>query len=301
MTLKNGAVETVDTNVAGLAQVDTSGINDDEKLVMIWLSEKAPATQKNYSVSLKQFFALVPKPLNEISIADVQNWKNWLGSRFKTSTANNKLTAVKSLMSFALRIGYINVNPASVIKSLKQNNNKEKQSKMATEKIITNDDIKAMIANAANQRNALIVKVGYYFGLRIAELINLHHDDISATPDGNYQLKITGKGGKIRFNNMPKSLYEEICELNNDGYVFQSNRNKKLSRTMAHYIIKDCAKRAGLNNDISAHYLRHCHASHSLNNGASLKSVQKQLGHSSIAITSVYLHDSESSSNYIQI
>ncbi len=278
-----------------------SEITRDEMLIQVWLSEKSIATKKNYLITLKQFFDLIPKPIAEMGIRDLQLWKERLGSRYRTSTANNKLTAIKSLMSFALRIGYIKMNPASVIKSIPESYDKEKQSKMATEKIIPNDDIKLMIKKAANQRNALMVKVGYFLGLRITELIYLHHDDFSKTPDGNYQVRVTGKCGKVRFNNLPTSLYSELCELNTNGFIFRSNRNKQLSRTMAHYIIKDCAKRAGLSEEVSAHYLRHCHASHTLNNGASLKSVQKQLGHSSIAITSIYLHDNESSSNYISL
>ena len=270
-------------------------------LIQVWLSEKSIATKQNYSITLKQFLALIPKSLAEMTIRDFQFWKERLKARYKTSTANNKLTAIKSLMSFTLRIGYIKVNPASVIQSISESYEKEKQSKLATEKIIPNDEIKLMIQKAANQRNALMVKVGYFLSLRITELIYLHNDDFSKTPDGHYQVRVTGKCGKIRFNHLPTSLYSELCELNSKGFIFRSNRNKQLSRTMAHYIIKDCAKRAGLSEEVSAHYLRHCHASHTLNNGASLKSVQKQLGHSSIAITSIYLHDSDLSSNYIDL
>lgn len=276
-------------------------IDDDQKLLAIWLSEKATNTQKSYSTTLRQFFSVVPKTIRAIALTDIQNWKSHLVDRFKTSTANNKLSAIKSLLSFALRIGYIGINPASVIKPIKETEEKQKQSKTATEKIISNDEIKAMVNNADCKRDAVLIKVGYLLGLRVSELINLHHGDFSRKGDGNFQVKIVGKGGKVRFNDIPNSLYEELKELSQDGYIFRSNQNKKLSRTMAHYIIKKCARKAGLNEDISAHYLRHCHASHSLHNGASLKSVQQQLGHSSIAITSVYLHDSESSTNYLDV
>jgi integrase/recombinase XerD len=194
------------------------------------------------------------------------------------------------------------MNPASVIKAISERyDDKSKQSKLATEKIISNEAIRTMIQNASCKRDSLMVKMGYFLGLRMSELINLHHDDFSPTPDGNYQVKIVGKAGKVRFNHVPDSLYAELCQLNQKGFIFRSNRNKRLCRTMAHYIIKKCAQNAGLSEEISPHYLRHCHASHSLNNGASLKAVQQQLGHSSIAITSLYLHDSEASSNYIQL
>jgi len=276
-------------------------ITKDEMLIQVWLSEKSEATKQSYLITIKQFLNLVPKSIVDIGIRDIQLWKEVLISRYKIATANNKLTAIKSLMSFALRIGYIRVNPASVVGSVSESYDKEKQSKAPIEKIISNDDVRSMILNARNQRNSLMVKVAYLLGLRITELINLHHNDFSKTPDGNYQVRITGKSGKVRFNNLSASVYEELLGLSSEGFIFQSNRNKPLSRTMAHYVIKDCANRAGLSEDVSAHYLRHCHASHSLNNGASLKSVQKQLGHSSIAITSIYLHDSESSSNYIEV
>ncbi|MDX1372278.1 MAG: tyrosine-type recombinase/integrase [Nitrososphaeraceae archaeon] len=273
----------------------------DDQVISMWLSDKAESTIKTYSSIVKQFKSFIPQPLSQITLEELMQWREKLSFQYKITTANKKLSTIKSLFNFAIQIGYIKFNPAKVIKSLKESKDKAVNSLDATERIISNDEVRSLISAAKSHRDRLLLKTTYLLGLRVHEAINLHWQDFSIAPNGDYRVKIIGKNSKVRFNNISRDLYNELKSLDTEGYIFQSNRGKKLSRTMAHYIIKDAGKLAGLKEEVSFHWLRHCHASHSLANGASLKSVQHQLGHSSIAVTSIYLHDNNSSTNYLNI
>jgi integrase/recombinase XerD len=231
----------------------------------------------------------------------IENPRDFCEEGTTVGKANKKLSTVKSLFSFASGIGYIPLNPAKVIKMIQNSNDREKQSLEASERIVSRDDVVKLINGGKSRRDRVLLKTAYLLGLRVHEAINLHWDDVSPSPNSGYRVKIIGKNGKVRYNRINDCLYQELQSLDTEGYIFQSNRGKQLSRTMAHYIIKDAATNAGLSDKISFHWLRHCHASHSLNNGASLKSVQQQLGHSSIAITSIYLHDDECSSDFLAV
>jgi len=278
----------------------TNATHDDQVIAM-WLADKSPSTAQVYSSSYRQFQELIPKPLNQVTLEDLYFWRYHVKELYKVTTANKKLSTVKSLFSFASGIGYISLNPAKVLKMISNSHDREKQSLEPTERIINQEDVIKLINGAKSERDRLLLKTSYLLGLRVHEAINLHWDDVTPHSGGCYRVKIVGKNAKIRYNRINQALYEELKGLETEGYIFQSNRKKQLSRTMAHLIIKDAATNAGLSDKISFHWLRHCHASHSLNNGASLKTVQQQLGHSSIAITSIYLHDDECSSDFLTV
>lgn len=278
-----------------------TNVAQDDQAIAMWLADKSLTTANTYSSTLRQFQELIPKSLNRVTLEDLYFWRYHLKESYKVTTANKKLSTIKSLFSFASGIGYIPLNPAKVVKMIQNSNDREKQSMEATERIVSRDEVVRLIGGGKSKRDRVLLKTSYLLGLRVHEAINLHWDDVSPSPNGGHRVKIVGKNGKVRYNRIGDRLYGELCDLNTDGYIFQSNRGKQLSRTMAHYVIKNAATAAGLSDKISFHWLRHCHASHSLSNGASLKAVQQQLGHSSIAITSIYLHDDECSSDFLAI
>lgn len=278
----------------------TTATQDDQAIAM-WLADKSPATAATYASTYRQFSQLLPKPLHRVTLEDLYFWRYYVKETYKVTTANKKLSTVKSLFSFASGIGYITLNPAKVVKMIQNSKDRDKMSLEASERIISHDHVVKLIEGGKSPRDRVLLKTTYLLGLRVHEAINLHWDDVSPSPVKGYRVKIIGKNGKVRYNRINDCLYQELQSLDTEGYIFQSNRGKQLSRTMAHYIIKDAVTNAGLSAQISFHWLRHCHASHSLYNGASLKAVQKQLGHSSIAITSIYLHDDECSSDFLVV
>lgn len=268
----------------------------------MWLNGKAPLTRQSYRSTWAQFSQFIPKPLHQVTLEDLQFYQYWVGTKYKYTTVQTKLAGVRSLFKFAFKIGYLPFNPAHALdKARPDKEDIEKQSLDVIERIISPEDVIKLINGGSCERDRVFLKTIYLLGLRAHEATNLHWRNVTPSKDGGFKVKITGKNSKIRYNKIPPGLYEELKGLGTEGYIFQSNRKKRLGRTQAHRIIKKAAKRAQLGEEISLHWLRHAHASHTLDNGAPLKAVQQQLGHSSIAVTSIYLHSSEASSDYLSI
>ena len=163
-----------------------------------------------------------------------------------------------------------------------------------TERILTEQEIMILIHSENNTRNKLILKMLYYCGLRATELSGLTWGDLSERGDENGQATIYGKGSKTRVVIIPSNLYKELEQLRRDAGkaepVFRSRQGKGfLTRAMIWEIVKKASLRIGLPAP-SPHWLRHGHASHSLDKGAPIHLGSQSLGHASVATTSRYLH-----------
>ncbi len=155
------------------------------------------------------------------------------------------------------------------------------------------------LAKTEGQRNQAILETIYGCGLRVSELVSLKISDLFF--DEGF-IKITGKGNKQRFVPVANSTQKFIenykngsrTELNiQKGYedtLFLNRRGKQLTRAMIFTIIKDLANNINLNKTISPHTFRHSFATHLLENGADLRSIQLMLGHESITTTEIYVH-----------
>ena len=290
-------IETVNAEIVETSNaIAPSEFTNEDELIIAWLGEKAESTRKTYFNAVKGFFEL-GGGINT-TFTTLQNYRESLSQRYRVSTANKKLSAIKSLLRFATDIGYLSQNPANRVRSLKASKDKSKQSKGAVERILSRNEVKALIANASTERDRAMMKTAYLLGLRIDELLNLHWKDFF---DGNCKVKLVGKGSKERFVTVPASLVDELKALGKEGFIFQTYQGKKMTAVSAHKLLKKAIAKAGLSKNISWHWFRHSCASHSLKNGASLESVRKKLGHSSISITNTYIHDDEDASLFLDI
>ena len=155
------------------------------------------------------------------------------------------------------------------------------------------------LSNPQGERNRAIIETLYSCGLRVSELTNLKISDLFF--DEGF-IKVTGKGNKQRF--VPISpltqkyinLYKSeirphipIVESYRDT-LFLNRRGKQLTRAMIFTVVKQLAEKAGINKTISPHTFRHSFATHLLENGADLRSIQLMLGHESITTTEIYMH-----------
>ena len=140
-----------------------------------------------------------------------------------------------------------------------------------------------------------------------SDLCDLKWCDVKSRSNGG-QVTVYGKGGKTRTILLPASLWVEMYQMRSDAAddapVFQSrkgNNEGHLDRVRVYQIVAAAAKRAGIQGKVSPHWLRHAHASHSLERGAPIHLVQQTLGHASVATTSRYLHarPNDSSSLYL--
>jgi integrase/recombinase XerD len=165
-------------------------------------------------------------------------------------------------------------------------------------------DIDALIAaidltKHEGERNKAMLETLYGCGLRVSELITLNISDLFFEEGF---IKITGKGNKQRFVPIGSTtqkfidLYKDHVrtQLNiqkgHEDTLFLNRRGKQLTRAMIFTIIKDLAVKINLNKAISPHTFRHSFATHLLENGADLRSIQLMLGHESITTTEVYVH-----------
>jgi integrase/recombinase XerD len=223
-------------------------------------------------------------------------WQNSLDKA--DSTVKTKTAIVKSLFSFAHKCGLVKANPAVALRSPRARD-------ALNERILSEIQIASMIALETNPRNHAILRVLYGAGLRISELSGLTWKDLIERPSHS-QLVVTGKGNKTRSILIKPDLHQELALLRADddtadSPIFKSRQGgKPISRIQAWRVVTEAAKRVGIDK-VSPHWLRHAHASHSLDRGAPIHLVQQTLGHASVATTGRYLHarPTDSSSLYL--
>jgi len=155
------------------------------------------------------------------------------------------------------------------------------------------------LSKAEGERNRAMLETLYGCGLRVSELIGLKVSDLYFEEDF---IKVTGKGDKQRFipiSNLNKkyiNIYRKEVRVHlkiQEGFqdiLFLNRRGKQLTRAMIFTIVKNLAEQIGLGKNISPHTFRHSFATHLLENGADLRSIQQMLGHESITTTEVYMH-----------
>jgi site-specific recombinase XerD len=163
------------------------------------------------------------------------------------------------------------------------------------QRVMSETDVALLVRAAKTPRDRLLLQVLYAAGLRVSELVTLTWSDVIERDGGKVQLSVMGKGSVPRDVLLPdlvsKSLLAFRGEASADDAVFKSRwTDKAITTRGVHDMIKKTAERAGINPAVSAHWLRHGHASHALDRGATLADVQATLGHANVATTSSYLH-----------
>ncbi|MGK7934979.1 MAG: tyrosine-type recombinase/integrase [Xenococcaceae cyanobacterium] len=259
----------------------------DRELILIWLGDKSDTTQVSYHSTVSKFIEFIAKPLAEVKLEDLQLWERGLKARFKPTTVANKVLVIKSLFSFAVKTGYLTLNVGSFLKT-------PKAKETIAERILDLEDVKSLIKyGVKNERDRLMLSLMYGCGLRVSEVINLTWNDFKKHGDGG-KATVFGKGSKTRVVLIPDKLWQQIKEFEKyhrvNQYVFISRHHNKMDRSVVHRMIKRACKRVGIDERASAHWLRHSHASHSLEAGCNLRLLQQSLGHASVTTTERYLH-----------
>ncbi len=284
-----GAVSSNETN----ALLATDAI---AQLVEMWLFGRSPRTIDVYRRYTHRFLSYVNKPLHLVTLADMQGWQKTLEGMAPNSQ-RIAITAVKSFLKFAQNTGVLEVNLGVLMRAPKGKD-------ALTERILTEQEVAALIACETDLRNLLILRLLYIAGLRVSELCTLRWSD--TVPRGETgQITVFGKGGKTRTILLPATLWKQLQQLRGDvsinDPVFRSKNGRPLDRIRVFRIVKAAASRAGIQGNVSPHWLRHAHASHSLDRGSPLHLTQRTLGHSRIGTTERYLHvrPNDSSAMYL--
>ena len=136
-----------------------------------------------------------------------------------------------------------------------------------------------------HKRNNLIFDLLFYSGVRINELVNIKHQDWQ----GN-QLRILGKGNKLRFVLLPEFLIKHFNP-NSPNYLFTNQRGNPIKAEYIRWLLKARSEKAGINKKITPHIFRRSFATLLYRNGAQLLTIQKLLGHSSVQTTEQYIQN----------
>jgi len=274
----------------------------DDQLVELWLHGRSRHTQRAYRADVDRFRVRTRKPLGQVTLADLQAYADELeATGTQPATRHRALSAVKSLFHFGHRLGYLTFDTASPLRL------PPRQDTLA-ERILDEDQVQQMLSVERQPRNSAILHLLYAAGLRVSELCGLKWKDLQARSDGSGQVTVLGKGAKTRSVLLPASVNRRLValkpeETTDDHPIFLSRRNRAISQAQVLRIVKVAARKAGINCNVVAHSLRHCHASHSLDHGAPIHLVQQTLGHADLSTTGKYLHarPSDSSSRYLPL
>ncbi len=256
-------------------------------------------TIKSYRSDLKKLeFYLSKTSAKKLSFIDPDIVRGFLyeqSKRVSAKTQGRIISTLKTFFNFLVLEKLINDSPIENIDYPKID------SKIPL--ILSTDEIDKIISCAFSKkfglRNQTIIEIMYSCGLRVSELTEMKISNIFFDES---LIKILGKGNKERFiplsSTAKKLLYNYITynrkNLSQDkqsiDIVFLNNRGKKLTRVMVYNIINDAALEAKINKKISPHTLRHSFATHLIENGADIISIQKMMGHENVVTTEKYLH-----------
>ena len=234
--------------------------------------------------------------LTEIKYGQVRSWVvSLVAADISNNTINRKVSSLKSFYKFLQKTSQIESNPLSKHKALK-----------VAKKVqvpFTSREINAVLENMDGDqgfdlcRNKLVVELLYSTGMRRAELINIKEVDVDIE---NQTIKVLGKRNKERYVPILSSVVGTIKEYQvlkvaiagNSGFFLITSKGNKLYETLVYRIINSYFSQISSKVKKSPHILRHSFATHLLNEGADLNSVKELLGHSSLASTQVYTHNS---------
>lgn len=267
--------------------------NSIEIKVKYYFQAYSPMTIKGYSSDMESFLNYINKGISDISEHDVLVYlKHLSNSGVKNSTLNRRISSISKVLSIYETIGEITSNP---IKSISKVTKLYKPVNHQVNVLITLMDVETVIQRS-QQRTSIIIKFLTNTGLRVSEMINITKNDLEPYDTEFMRIRITGKGGKVRFIYITYDLYQQVKDIYDSEsiYLFTSRNEKQLSRINIYKQINRTFKKYTGKTDIGPHQLRHFFATHKIiEERKDVKSISKYLGHSNIGITlSTYTHSS---------
>ncbi len=255
----------------------------------------SPHTVKNYSIDLYEFLSLVlGKKIHEVDHLDIRKFLAHLKEKgFSKSTISRKLACLRSFFKFLTRESVVPANPAAGIATPKR----EKKLPVFLEVQEVENLLDAVSGTKlAEKRDRALLETLYSSGIRVSELVGLNIEDAD-TLGG--VLKIRGKGKKERMVPIGKKAQETLQDYlegrnhelrKPNGALFLNKSGTRLTDRSVRRVLLKYARKASLTKRLSPHMLRHSFATHLLDRGADLRSVQELLGHESLSTTQIYTH-----------
>ncbi len=266
--------------------------------------KQSPHTVTAYHKDLESFLAFASNgfgylEIKTVNYAIIRNWiVSLVDAGISNRSINRKISSLKTYYKFLLKTKQIEVNPLAKHIALKTA--KKVQVPFSGKEI---ENVMDLLSERENTfeglRDRLIVELFYATGIRRAELINIKMNDVSVSQK---TVKVLGKRNKERIIPLIpvvlKTLEDYVLErkklatIKNPEYLFLTTKGVKIYETLVYRLINNYFSKASEKVKKSPHILRHSFATHLLEEGADLNAVKELLGHSSLASTQVYIHNS---------
>jgi len=251
-------------------------------------------TLKAYEADISSFFQWLDNEdlkYKNLQEDHINKYISFLFQRkMRSSSVNRKISSIKSFYIFLVKRNFLKNSPLNDLVTPKQEKYlPESMSEAEVDKLLNSPDV----ANKIENRDKAMIEMLYATGMRISELVNLKITDVDMK---RCVVKVFGKGSKERLVPFGETALDSLKSYLNDREqssskeIFLSNRGKKMTRVAFWQRVKVYLIRENLKNSISPHTLRHAFATHLLNRGADLRSVQLLLGHSDLSTTQIYTH-----------
>ena len=259
-------------------------------------------TLTSYQTDLTDFIDFLKKQFGNVSLKEVTHSyvRSWLAYQkekgLTSKSINRKISSLKSFFKYYLRIGAIEITPMAQVISPKIGKRlpvfvKEDDARKLVEALKqSTDDWKSL-------NTKMLISIFYATGMRLSELIGLKEKQVDFS---NSQIKVLGKGNKeriipigIEIAGMIKN-YQQLKEKSfekTEDTLLVTEKGKKMYPKYAYLLVNQVLGQASTLDKKSPHVLRHTFATHLMNNGADLNAVKELLGHSSLASTQIYTHN----------
>ena len=249
-------------------------------------------TIKSYQLDLTDFFGYIEsKKINYLTITnhDVRGYLKYLDScNLKNSTISRRVSTLRTFYNYLVDENIVENNVFHNVK------NPKLEKKLPNylnyneiEELLESIDI----STTEGLEKRLLIEMFYSTGCRVSEMINVKISDIDFT---NKTIRIMGKGSKERIvyfgDYASKYLDNYLNKVKCDKYLFTNKKGEKLTINEVEQIVKDIMKHISIKTHVTPHTLRHTFATHLLNNGADIKTVQELLGHANLSTTGIYTH-----------
>jgi integrase/recombinase XerC len=257
----------------------------------------------SYQNDLTGFFDFIVLQYSSLNIREISSSvvRSWLASlkedKAASKTINRKISALKSFFKYLLKMNNVEFSPMTSVSSLKISRR--------LPSFIEQKDMNTLFKYVdfpetwEGKTNYLLLMIFYQTGIRLSELINLKESQVDKS---NSTIKVLGKGNKERVIPVNNRLLKAIDDYISEKKIFfkelvsihllVSKKGKSLYPKYVYNIVKKYLGDVSTNERKSPHVLRHSFATHLTNNGADINAIKELLGHSSLASTQIYTHNS---------
>lgn len=248
-------------------------------------------TINSYMLDLEDFFKTFNGSIESCTKKDILAYISTING-LEVSTVNRHISSLKSFFNYLVDESIIKVSPMEEVSSLKKAKKLPKYLSISEVDKLLNIPLNSEF----DYRNKAMLELMYATGLRVSELVSIEYSNIDFE---NSIIRINGKGKKERIIPLGEvaSYYlkvylndyrSKLLKRNTYNQVFLNNHGKPITRQGFNYILENIRELTGIEKEITPHVLRHSFATHLLEGGADIRSIQEMLGHENISTTNIY-------------